>query len=144
MDAETWAFSLSGYAGSKPVLGTIQGDTIRLQIRRYYRNSFAPRYHGRLRCVRDGTAIEGEFRMHPFVRVFMAIWFSFLAFFLVAVLASFVTGRAEVRSSNNLALLLIPLGMAAFGVLLIKFGQWLGRSEERKMLNFLKTTLEAK
>jgi hypothetical protein len=32
--------------------------------------------------------------------------------------------------------------MVAFGVALVKFGRWLGRSEETAIVAFLKSTLE--
>jgi hypothetical protein len=42
VDEERYAFSWSGYGGSKPILGKLRGTGFRLQKRRYYRNSFAP------------------------------------------------------------------------------------------------------
>lgn len=88
----------------------------------------------------DGTLIEGEFRMHPFVRVFMIVWFSLLAVPSVIMLISVFAGQADVQD-GPLALVL-PAGMVAFGVALVKFGRWLGRSEETAIVAFLKSTLE--
>src|SRR5438034_1151738 len=75
VDAERLAFAASGYAGSKPMLGKFRDATFRLQKRRCYRNSFAPFFFGRFVVSAGGTVIEGDFRMHPFVRVFMIFWF---------------------------------------------------------------------
>lgn len=88
----------------------------------------------------DGTLIEGEFRMHPFVRVFMIVWFSLLGVPSVIMLISVFAGQADIQD-GPLALVL-PAGMVAFGVALVKFGRWLGRSEETAIVAFLKSTLE--
>ena len=79
--------------------------------------------------------------MHPFVKVFMIVWFSFLGLFSVIMLSTVIAGRADVQGSTALGLL-IPAGMAAFGIALIKFGRWLGRNEETAIIAFLKSTLE--
>jgi len=141
VDAERLGFSWSGYAGSRPILGKLRGATFRLQKRRYYRNSFAPFFFGRFVAADGGTLIEGEFRMHPFVKVFMVVWFSFLSVFSVIVLISVFARQADVQGSPVLGLV-IPAGMAAFGIALVKFGRWLGRSEETAIVAFLKNTLE--
>jgi hypothetical protein len=123
------------------ILGKLRDTTFRLQKRRYYRNSFAPFFFGRLVASDGGTLIEGEFRMHPFVRVFMTVWFSFLGLFSLTMLITVIAGRAEAQRTAALGLV-IPAGMAAFGVALIKFGRWLGRNEETAIIAFLKSTLE--
>lgn len=140
VDAERLGFSWSGYAGSRPILGKLRDSSFRLQKRRYYRNSFAPFFFGRFVASDDGTLIEGEFRMHPFVRVFMIVWFSLLGVPSVIMLISVFAGQADIQD-GPLALVL-PAGMVAFGVALVKFGRWLGRSEETAIVAFLKSTLE--
>jgi len=89
----------------------------------------------------SGTLIEEACRMHPLVKVFMIVWCAFLAVFSVTMLLSVVAGRAAVQGSPILGLM-IPAGMAGFGVALVKFGEWLGRSEETAIVAFLKSTLE--
>ena len=79
--------------------------------------------------------------MHPIVKVFLIVWFSFLSVFSVVVLISVFAGQGNVHGSPVLGLA-IPAGMAAFGVALVKFGRWLGRSEEIAIVAFLKSTLE--
>jgi hypothetical protein len=145
IDAERWSFSLSGYLGSKPILGKICGDDFRLQKRIYYHNGFRPFFYGRLIPSDNGTLIEGEFRMQPFTRWFMILWFSFFAFlfiiFIAIVLVSLAMGRAVIR--DNIVLLLGPCGMMAFGIFLIKFSWWLCRGDEKAIIALLKGTLEA-
>jgi hypothetical protein len=142
IDVERFAFSWSGYAGSKDILGKIRDTSFRLQKRRYYRNSFAPFFFGRFVVSDGGTLIEGDFKMHPAVKVFLVIWFSFLAFFVLMTVTLTATGRAHMDDDRGLALV-IPFGMAIFAVALVKFGQRLGRSEEQAILAFLKSALEA-
>ena len=142
VDAERFSFSWSGFAGSRPILGSVTDSGFRLQKRRYYRNSFAPCFHGRFLPSDSGTRIEGEFRMNPFAKVFMLVWFSFLTVFIAVMLVSVIAERPDVRGGAS-SVLLVPVGMAAFGVALVKLGQWLGRGEERTIVAFLKTTLDA-
>lgn len=142
VDAERLAISWSGYAGSKPILGKIRDTSFRLQKRRYYHNSFAPFFYGRFVASGRETLIEGAFKMRPDVKVFIIVWFSFLAFLSVDTLVSAISGRGGVE--GNPALDLVIPGLAAFMVALIKFGQWLGRSEERAIVAFLESTFEAR
>jgi hypothetical protein len=127
VDAERLGFSWSGYTGSRPILGKLRDTGFRLQKRRYYRNSCAPFFSGRFVASDSGTLIAGEFRMHSFVKAFMIMWFSFLGFFFVIMLITVIAGRADAQGSPALGLV-IPAGMAAFGVALIKFGRWLGKN----------------
>jgi len=49
IDLDRWAlFSLSGYKGSKAILGRFEGNEFRLHKRRYWRNSFGPVLFGRM------------------------------------------------------------------------------------------------
>ncbi|HEY6088732.1 MAG TPA: hypothetical protein VD771_02980 [Gemmatimonadaceae bacterium] len=138
-DEERLAFSWSGYAGSKPILGKVRDDTFRLQKRRYYRNDFSPYFYGRFVASGRETLIEGEFKMRPAVKVATIVWLSLLALIWVAMLADQISNRGGVEPLS----VLIPAGMAVFLVALMKFGQWLGRSEERAIVTFLKSTFEA-
>ena len=79
--------------------------------------------------------------MHPFVKVFMIVWMSFLSVLSVLMVITVFAARADVHGSPVLGLV-IPPGMAAFGVALVKFGRWLGRSEETAIVAFLTSTLE--
>ena len=143
VDAERLAFSSSGYAGAKPILGKLRGTTFRLQKRRSYRNSFATFFFGRLVSSDSGTVIEGGFKMHPFVRVFMCLWFSFLGVFAMFALLLPSNGQPE-APWGRAGLLLGAIVMGGFGIGLKKFGAWLGQGEEVAIVEFLKSTLEAK
>ena len=141
VDPERFAFSLSGYAGSKDFLGKIGDTGFRLQKRRNYHNSFAPFFYVHLTSGDTGTIIEGDFKMHPFVRPFMTFGFSFLAVF--AVVALVLPSRGQPEAAGVRILMLLAAGvMAAFGFGLVRFGQWLGASEQATIIEFLKRTLE--
>jgi len=138
VDAEKLSFSLSGYAGTKPILGKIRGDTFRLQKRISYRNDCRPFFYGRFVPTEGGSLIEGEFRMHPCAKWFMVFWFSFLALLLVVALGNLATGQAALRETTGF--IAGVLGMMVFGVLLVKFSWWLCRRHAGIIVAFLKET----
>jgi hypothetical protein len=142
VDAGGFAFSLSGYAGSKEILGKIHERNFRLQKRRSYQNSFAPFFYGKFTPSDGGTLIKGEFRLHPFVRAFMAFWFSFLTIFVIAAL--FLPSGGQPEAAGGRIFMLLTAGLlAVFGIGLVKLGQWLGDSERQTITIFLKRMLEA-
>ncbi len=138
IDPERLAFSWSGFAGSKPILGKVRDSGFRLRKRRYYKNDLAPFFYGRFVPEGSSTRIEGEFKMHPVARVFVIVWFSFLACLFVIASIPFVKGRQDA----DVGTLLASIGLAAFGIVLIKFGRWLARGEGRAIVAFLESTLE--
>ncbi len=143
VDVERLAFTLSGYAGSKPILGKFRENAFRLQKRRCYRNSFAPLFFGRLVASEGGTVVEGHFKMHAFARAFMVFWFVFLGAFALAALVLPSRGQPEAPWGRAM-LLLGAVFMIGFGIGLKKFSAWLGHAEEEAIVEFLKRTLEAK
>jgi hypothetical protein len=138
--------SFSGFEGSKPVIGWIDGYEFRLRKRRYYRNDFAPQFHGNLKRDGRGTVVEGYFDRPRWAKVGTRIWLG--AAILMGTPVFFSTLRNLIRGTSNaqeglLIGLLVPPALVLFGVLLPKFGLWLGRYEERYILEFLQTTLIA-
>jgi len=133
-------FSLSGYAGSKPLLVKFEGDRFKLWKRRYYRNDFSPYFYGSFSPDNQGTRIEGHFDMDRWVKIFMRIWLGFIA--VTALPVAFVSLNHPNRG-NAWVGIAIPLGLLAFGILLPKFGSRLGRNEEKYIREFLQTTLLA-
>ena len=81
-----------------------------------YRNSFVPEITISTSCADGETAVHFCGRLVPGIRIFMGIWFGFLAFLEVLLLCALVVGQTEWYAP------LIPLGMAAFGYLLCKIG----------------------
>ena len=141
-DREKFAFTSFGYAGSKEILGRVRGDSIRLQKRRNYGNSFAPFFYAQLIPTADGTRVEGRFAMHPAAKIFMAFWYSALALFALTFL---LRPQPSLPGTPPQAIigLIVAIAMALFAFALIKFGGWLSRNEPPVILTFLKQTLEA-
>jgi hypothetical protein len=138
--------SFSGFEGSKPVIGWINGYEFRLRKRRYYNNGFAPEFYGNLKANGRGTVVEGYFDMARVTKAFMRIWLG--GTILIGAAVFFSTLRDLIRETSNaheglLIGLLVPPAMVLFGVLFPKFGLWLGRNEEKYILEFLQTTLIA-
>jgi hypothetical protein len=148
IDTPRWTvFSLSGYQGSRPVLGKIEGDRIRLEKRRYYRNSFAPYFYATLSEQEHGTRIEGHFDSPPLVKVFMRIWFVFVVaigipIFILSLKDIFL--KTDTGSGDPIVGVLVPPVLIVFGILLPKIGRWFARSEEGFILNFLQRILPAR
>jgi hypothetical protein len=138
--------SFSGFAGSKPVIGWINGYEFRLRKRRYYRNDFAPQFYGNLKRNGRGTVVEGYFDMGRVTKVFMRIWLAIVILTGTPTFLSTVRGLIRGTShatENPLVGLLVPPFMVLGGFLLPKFGLWLGRHEEKYILEFLHTRLTA-
>src|SRR4051812_21410120 len=68
-------FSFAGLFGSRPVVGRVTESSLRLRKRIGYRNSFQSFLTATMRPEAGGTLISGDVAMHPFVRVFMFVWF---------------------------------------------------------------------
>ena len=84
--------------------------------------------------------------MHPFVTVFMAIWFcGVLGIGGTLSIASIVRllFASQPRSDGDWWGAVIPLLMAGFGVVLVIAGRHLARNEAQFITDFLTRTLEA-
>lgn len=140
-------FSLSGYRGTRPILGKIEGNKIRLEKRRYYHNSFAPYFYATLTQQNNGTRIEGYFDMSQFVKIFMRIWLAFvfaggIPIFILTLKDSLL--GTHTMSGDAFVGFLVPPVLIIFGFLFPKVGRWLARNEETYILNFLQQTLPAR
>jgi hypothetical protein len=130
------------FVAAGTIICKFSGNNFRLRQKRGYGNSFAPFFYGKLRQTETGTEISGEFRIHPFVLAFMAIWFGGVLLIggtmALTSLAQLITGHYDhTKNANPLLGIFIPVIMLVFGAALVKFGKWLGRSEETKMNNLL-------
>ncbi|HTH49669.1 MAG TPA: hypothetical protein VMB21_19300 [Candidatus Limnocylindria bacterium] len=127
------------FKGCLPFLCRMKGERFRLRCRRTGRNSFAPRFHGRLLSSAEGTKVEGRFKMHLFTRIFMTFWFGCLLGCLLLVIKSAVNHHQGFVPA--LAMTSGPLFMLGMGYLIIRLGQWSGRKEERRMVALLTQVL---
>ena len=146
MDTERLAhFSLAGFFGSRPVVGQVTESSLRLRKRIGYRNTFQTFLTATMRPEAGGTVISGEFAMHPFVRVFMLIWFGGIIIIggtmFVATASSMLSGSGQ--GQNTWMGVVIPTAMLAFGFGLVRLGRFLARTESRFLTDFLVQTLNA-
>jgi hypothetical protein len=139
-------FSLAGLFGSRPVVGHVTGSSLRLRKRIGYRNPFQIFLTATMRPETGGTLISGGFAMHPFIRVFLLIWFGGVILIggsiFVATVRGIFSGTSD-RQGMWVGLLAPPI-MLAFGVGLLRLGRFLGRKEARFLTDFLIEKLNAR
>lgn len=126
------------------VLAKVCANRFRLfvQGQKYMRNSFGPFFYGRVEEGREGTHIIGSFRMHPFVRAFLAIWFGGLA--VMAVIFPGVAFSGNLPAGKPPFVFVVgPLLMILLGIALVAFGRWLSRGQISRLREFLREDLEA-
>jgi hypothetical protein len=140
-------FSLSGYKGSLPVIGTVSDRTFRLQKRRFGRNDFSPQFHGEFQAEPGGSRIEGHFDISSWVKVFMRLWLGGVVLLggpiFVLTLIDVLKGSHYMNSDTWVGLA-VPPAMLAWGFLLPRIGRFFGRGEERFLLEFMEHTLAAR
>jgi hypothetical protein len=129
-------------AGPAAVVGEFRGEVFRLHTKKYYQNAFAPFLYGKLSAVEGGAVLDGTFRLHPFARMFMLLWFALLAVFAVAPII--VPAAKQMASGLNRNWYFAGLGVLAFlGIAFFILGKFLGNGDHELIHGFLKTTLEA-
>ncbi|MFH2044876.1 MAG: hypothetical protein ABIK92_07000 [Pseudomonadota bacterium] len=134
------------YFSSKQIAGRVSKRSISISKRIYYRNSFQTVLRASLKPIPSGTEIISTIGLHPFVKIFMFIWFGGLiiigGIIFVIALSSFFkeNSRSEIGSIMGI---LIPPGMAIFGIALLKFGKYLARDESKVLQKFLIDLLDA-
>ena len=148
IDEQHWTlFSLSGYKGNLPLLGEVSENTFKVQKRKYYRNDFAGQFYARFAAEPGGTRIEGYFDYPRWARYFMWVWLGFAVLvgtpIFAGTLMDVLTGSHDMSGDKWVGLMAFP-GLVLFGTVLPKFGRLLGKSDERFMLEHIRTTLAAR
>jgi hypothetical protein len=145
VDEPAWAlFSLSGYVGSKAVIGTVGSTEIRLQQRSKIRHPWAAvLLDAKLLPDHSGTRIEGQFRRRRSQTIFMGLWTTFAVvvggvLFVSAVLE--VVAPAGRMSGNPWVGMAIPLVFWTAAALHF----WQSRRERRFLAKFVRETVGAK
>ena len=133
-------------ASANKVVGSIDGDTLRLRKRIYYRNSFQPTLRGRLSDAPGGTRIHCEFRSIPLTPILIAA--GVIVVVAIGMVASLLASRHIRFEDIPLVAILIPLGalplFVGLGFGTIWFGRRLARGDEDMLLDFLRKTLDAR
>src|SRR6185503_4719442 len=110
--------------------------------KKYINNSFVPYFYGRIESINNVTRITGRISMHPFVRIFMALWFGALAIGGIIIPVSlWVTRPGE--GTPSLTIAIVPLFMILFGVGLTSFGRWFARDQRARLEQFIERDLQA-
>ena len=117
-----------------PYEGGIKGNTFNINRIIGYRNSFLPMIAGNITQEGEGSKIEVKLKMHPFVQIFMIVWFIPVIFICLAVIASpFFSSEFE---PTSLLIFLFPI----FGIALLYFGF---TPEKKKVGTFLGQLFQA-
>jgi hypothetical protein len=145
---------LQGHAGRRcwgqrwvegTILAKIRGDHFRLFAwgPTNVRNSFAPFFYGHLEEEGGRTRIQGCFRIHPFARAFLIVWFGGLMAegSLILLLPTSAWGFGG-RPPPVFAVLGIA-GMMLLGYGFVRFARWLGRGQVESVRSFLTRELKA-
>lgn len=145
VDEPRWAlFTLSCYAGSKPIIGTVDPTEVRLQRRSRFRHPWEAVFlNARLVPDHSGTRIEGRFRRRRSIVIFMGLWTTFaivvgsILFVSSAMELVAPTGRV---SGNPWVGVAVPL---VFWTAALSYF-WRGRRERRFLIAFVAETVGAK
>ena len=129
-----------------PLAGRFGGNRLWLRKQISYRNCFQLYLNGTIRAQGDQTVIEGQFTVHPGVRVFWMLWFGFVA--LVAVVSlntgfyGLLNGSLHAGQSPWLSIF-IGVALPLFGYVTQRVGAFLSRKEPAFIKDLLVKTLEA-
>jgi hypothetical protein len=122
---------------------------VRLQTHLDMNNAFRPYFYGSLHKDGDGTKIEGEFKMHPFVRFFTYFWLAIYVYsggllFIRSLIELIKPGTIAGYTDNPFLGITLPVVFLAMFYAVIKFGKKSGEKNKKHILDFLHTTVKAK
>jgi len=133
-------FSFSGYRGSKPILGRIEGNEFRLHKRRHWHNSWGPVLFCRITPYGRGALIEGYWGTWKWPRIYMQVWLMAAAILgmpiFFATLYQLITGKSVIRGDVWVGLV-VPPSMLVFGWLLPRLGAALSFHERKHIVELL-------
>lgn len=121
--------------GSRPLIGRLKGNRLKVRKRIGYGNSFQTRLKADLSKYPGGTRIACRFGTHPFATGFLMVWLIAVAAFFLAALGHVLT-LGEV--GDRLPFLIVPLFMLGVGAVMYPIGRRLARNEQGEILQILK------
>lgn len=125
-----------------PIVGYVDGATLRLRKRISYRNGFQTVLRAQFEVTKTGAIIRGKFGARIPVAIFLWPWFVFNAlFFLGGCIA--IVAAAPHFTSEKIHSLASSAGMFAGGLSIITFCRWLSRNEAPYLEKFLEQTIDA-
>jgi hypothetical protein len=125
------------------VLCRLAGDQVRLSAYPSFANSFRPFFYGSLRPDGTGAILEGQFRVHTGIRLFVTIWLLGVIGIGTVVAGASVLALLRGTLSPGAAvfdILLLPLILGAF-VLIRKAVRASERREELEVVRFLESEM---
>jgi len=125
--------------GDRGVFGEVRAQRFRLYASTVLaRNSLRRLFYARLEATPEGTLIVGEFRVHLFTRVFVAIWFTGVGTLaIIFCLAALSPGGPSQSSVAGVC------GMFLLGLVFCYVSTRLSSSEEKVVLSYICERLEA-
>lgn len=113
--------SLSGQCA----VGTVTENKVRIQrMIPFVGNSWKPFFYGSFSTAGDGTVLEGTFKFSTVTRVFMSIWFGFIACWTLLATATVLT-----KSPSDFWFPMFGVGMFAAGIGMVRAGKWFARKD---------------
>lgn len=115
---------LSSFAGQCAV-GTVTERKVRIQrVIPLVGNAWKPFFYGSFSAAGAGAVLEGAFKFSAFTRVFMSIWFGFVAFWTLLATATVLT-----KSPSDFWFPLFGVGMFGAGLAMVRAGKWFARND---------------
>lgn len=130
------------FGGGKGVVGRVGDGGFRLRMRIGYRNSFQTYMFGAMQAEGRGTRIVARTGMHPAAAVFMTLWISVVGLGAAIGVAGLI--QAQPGEAVQGLIILVPVGLFAFGIALVGIGRWIARNERARLVEFLERTVDAK
>jgi len=87
-------------------------------------NAWKPFFYGTFSSTGAGSVLEGTFKLSLFMRIFMSVWFGFIAFWTL--LSTFVV---LTKSPTELWFPLFGVCMFAAGIGMVHFGKWFANND---------------
>ena len=115
---------------SQRLVGRIKDHSIEIGLHRpIASNAFVPIFVGLIKLSDGQTIVTGVFRVHKFTRIFMVVWFGFLAFWSVfgipVGLIMLIAGEPD-----GALFVFVPIVMFIGGIGLVKFGAMIGEKDQ--------------
>lgn len=144
--ALVFGYKFSGYRGTKPLIGSVEGQQFYLFRRQYWNSQLAPTFFGRFVAQDQGSKIEGYFDVRPQVKTLVQTGTVLGAIvttlpFLLS-LADVFQGTHYMHGSLAFGLLALP-AFVLYGLFAPTLGMWLSKNDEKIILEFLHRSLSA-
>ena len=135
VEPKQW-FRFPFFGKHRPYEGVVSANGFRISRVIDYRNSFLPMIDGRVSPDAHGTVVDVSLSLHPFTSVFMAVWLGLTGVLGIVFLVGVLLGHG----SGEPVFSLVPLGMCAFGYLLMHGGFAFEVGPVRKLLHEVTTS----